>query len=131
MASGAVMKGVEVGFEPDADEPRRVVFRFTGPRVAYEVSSFVSFRGGNADLGNPRSRISPGDAPVTVELPRTSSDIVHVGVMWTERSAIGRRFRAARIRLGDAHSAEEWRIVPVIGVFAPNAGRWVAIRLVA
>lgn len=125
MANGAVVRGVEIALEPDAGEPRRVVFRFTGPRIAYEVSSFVSFSGGSADLGNPRPEISPGDRPVTVELPRTAAGIVHVGVMWTEHSAIGRRFRAARIRLGEAQIAEEWRIVPVIGVFAPNAGHWV------
>ena len=126
------MKGVEISFEPDHGEPRRVVFRFTGPRVAYEVSSFVSFSGGNADLGNPRPEVSQGDPPVIVELPRSAAGIDHVGVMWTERSVIGRRFRAARIRLGDADSAEEWRIVPVIGVFAPNAGHWVVrTRLVA
>jgi hypothetical protein len=131
MANGAVMKGVEIGLEPDAREPQRVVFRFTGPRVAYEVSSFVSFEGGNADLGNPRPEVSPGDAPVVVALPRSAAGVVHVGVMWTERSAIGRRFRAARIRLDETHSAEEWMIVPVIGVFAPNAGRWVARSLSA
>ena len=119
------MKGVEIGFEPDEGEPRRVVFRFTGPRVAHEVTTFVSFSGGSADLGNPRPEVSPGDRPVTVELPRSTADIVHVGVMWTERLVIGRRFRAARIRLDDTRSAEEWRIVPVIGVFAPNAGHWV------
>ncbi len=130
MANGAVMKGVEIALEPDAGEPRRVIFRFTGPHVAYEVSSFVSFRGGNADLGNPRAEVSPGDRPVTVELPRTAAGIDHVGVMWTERSVIGRRFRAARIRLGEAYRAEEWRIIPVIGVFAPNAGHWVGRRIV-
>ena len=126
MANGAVMNGVVIGLEPDDGEPRRVVFRFTGPRVAYEVSTFVSFSGGNADLGNPRPEVSPGDPPVTVELPRSPAGIDHVGVMWTERSVIGRRFRAARIRLGETRTAEEWRIVPVIGVFAPNAGHWVA-----
>ncbi|NEN05836.1 hypothetical protein G3T36_08115 [Diaminobutyricibacter tongyongensis] len=125
MANGAAVKGVEIGFEPDDGEPRRVVFRFTGPRVAYEVTSFVSFSGGSADLGNPRPQVSPSDPPVTLELPRSTADIVHVGVMWTERLLIGRRFRAARIRLGEGHNPEEWRIVPVIGVFAPNAGRWV------
>ena len=125
MTNGAVVKGVEIALEPRDDEPRRVVFRFTGPRIAYEVSSFMSFSGGSADLGNPRPEVSAGDPPVTVELPRTAAGIDHVGVMWTERSVIGRRFRAVRIRLDETHTAEEWRIIPVIGVFAPNAGHWV------
>ena len=56
MTNGAVVKGVEIALEPHDDEPRRVVFRFTGPRIAYEVSSFMSFSGGSADLGNPRPR---------------------------------------------------------------------------
>jgi hypothetical protein len=126
MVNGAVIKGVEIRLESDVGAPRLVVFRFTGPRIAYEVSSFVSFSRGSADLGNPRPEVSAGDPPVIVELPRSAAGVDHVGVMWTERLVIGRRFRAARISLDDELSAEEWRIVPVIGVFAPNAGHWVA-----
>ena len=118
------MKGVEFSLEPDENKPTRVVFRFTGERSADEVTPFVSYAGGVADLRNSRPSVRAGDPPVSIDLVGGVEGIDHVGIMWTEPAALGPRFHAFRIRLAPV-LVEEWRVTPIIGRFAPKIGRWV------